>query len=111
MHWPERNVAVFGQLDFEFDPNDTKWTPILEVLENLEKLVKLGKVRHIGLSNETPWGILNFLNIAKENNLPKIVSVQNGYSLVNRIFDIAHSEVAIRENCGLLAYSPLAGVD
>ena len=78
-------------------------------MENLEKLVKSGKVRHIGLSNESPWGILKFLNIAKENNLPKIVSVQNGYSLVNRIFDIANSEVSIRENCGLLAYSPLAG--
>ena len=109
LHWPERNIAVFGQLDFKFDPKDDKWTPILDVLESLEKLVKSGKVRHIGLSNESPWGILKFLNIAKENNLPKIVSVQNGYSLVNRIFDIANSEVSIRENCGLLAYSPLAG--
>ena len=109
LHWPERNNAVFGQLDFKFDPKDNKWTPILEVLENLQKLVKSGKVRHVGLSNESPWGILNFLNIAKENNLPKIVSVQNGYNLVNRIFDIANSEVSIRENCGLLAYSPLAG--
>ena len=109
LHWPERNVPVFGQLDFKHDPNDTKWTPILEVLENLEKLIKSGKVRNIGLSNETPWGILNFLNVAKENNLPKVVSIQNGYSLVNRIYDIANSEVSMRENCGLLAYSPLAG--
>ena len=109
LHWPERNIAVFGQLDFKYDPNDVKWTPILEVLENLERLIKSGKIRHIGLSNESPWGIMNFLNVAKKNNLPKIVSVQNGYNLVNRIFDIANSEVSIRENCGLLAYSPLAG--
>jgi len=109
LHWPERNVAVFGQLDFKYDPSDTNWTPIQEVLENLKQLVKSGKIRNIGLSNETPWGIMNFLNIAKEKKLPRVVSVQNGYNLVNRIFDIANSEVSIREDCGLLAHSPLAG--
>ena len=60
LHWPERNVAVFGQLDFQYDPNDNKWTPILEVLECLDELIKIGKIRNIGLSNETPWGVLNF---------------------------------------------------
>ncbi len=109
LHWPERNVAVFGQLDFKYDPYDTDWTPIEEVLENLKNLIKSGKVKYVGLSNETPWGIINFLKTAKERNLPRMMSVQNGYSLVNRVFDIANSEVSTRENCGLLAYSPLAG--
>ena len=108
LHWPERSVGMFGQLDFEYDPSDT-WTPIEEVLENLNDLVKSGKIRYVGLSNETPWGILNFLKIADKKKLPRMMSVQNGYSLVNRVFDIANSEVSIRENCGLLAYSPLAG--
>ena len=109
LHWPERNVAVAGQLDFQYDPSDTKWTPIEEALENLDSLVKSGKIRHVGLCNETPWGVMSFLNTAKKKNLPRMMSVQNGYSLVNRVFDIASSEVSIREQCGLLAYSPLAG--
>ena len=109
LHWPERNVAVFGQLDFKYDPSDTEWTPIEEVLENLDQLVKSGKIRYVGLSNETPWGVINFLQVAREKKLPRMMSVQNGYNLVNRVFDIANSEVSIREKCGLLAYSPLAG--
>jgi len=108
LHWPERSVGMFGQLDFKYDPSDT-WTPIEEVLENLNNLVKSGKIRYVGLSNETPWGILNFLKIADKKKLPRMMSVQNCYSLVNRVFDIANSEVSIREKCGLLAYSPLAG--
>ena len=109
LHWPERKVPTFGQLDFEYDPNDNKWTSIEEVLFNLNELVKEGKIRYVGLSNETPWGMMKFLQIAKEQNLPRVVSIQNVYNLVNRVFDIAHSEVSISENCGLLAYSPLAG--
>ncbi len=109
LHWPERNVAIFGELDFKYDPNDNNWTPIEEVLESLNNLVKSGKVRYIGLSNETPWGIFSFLKISKEKNFPRVMSVQNGYNLVNRVFDIANSEVSMREKCGLLAYSPLAG--
>ncbi len=109
LHWPERKVPKFGLLDFEFDPNDNQWTRIEEVLENLDRLVKAGKIRHVGLSNETPWGVMKFLEISKQKNLPKMVSIQNVYSLVNRVFDVANSEVSIRENCGLLAYSPLAG--
>ena len=108
LHWPERKVGMFGQLDFEYDPNDFR-TPIEEVLENLQHLIKSGKVRYVGLSNETPWGILNFLKIAEQKNLPRVMSVQNCYNLLNRVYDIANSEVSIRENCGLLAYSPLAG--
>jgi aryl-alcohol dehydrogenase-like predicted oxidoreductase len=108
LHWPERKVGMFGQLDFEYDPKDY-WTPMEEVLENLESLIKSGKVRYVGLSNETPWGILNFLKISEKKNLPRVMSVQNCYNLLNRVFDIANSEVSIREQCGLLAYSPLAG--
>ena len=108
LHWPERKVGMFGQLDFEYDPKDY-WTPMEKVLENLESLIKSGKVRYVGLSNETPWGILNFLKIAEKKNLPRMMSVQNCYNLLNRVFDIANSEVSIREQCGLLAYSPLAG--
>ncbi len=109
LHWPERNVAIFGQLDFKYDPNDINWTSFQEVLENLQKLIKLGKIRYVGVSNETPWGITKFLQTAQLKGLPKIVSVQNGYNLINRVFDIANSEVSLNENCGLLAYSPLAG--
>ena len=109
LHWPERNVPVFGQLDFNYDPKDLNWTPILEVLENLKDIIKQGKIRYIGVSNETPWGVLKFLQVSKDNNLPRIMSIQNGYNLVNRVFDISTSEVSLRENCGLLAYSPIAG--
>ncbi len=108
LHWPERKVPKFGVLDFEYDSKD-EWTAIEVVLENLDRLVKVGKIRYVGLSNETPWGVMKFLQIAKEMNFPRVVSIQNVYSLVNRVFDIANSEVSIRENCGLLAYSPLAG--
>ena len=109
LHWPERKVPLFGQLDFEYDPNDNKWNAIEKVLENLKELIKAGKIRYIGLSNETPWGTMKFLEIAKKTNLPRMMSIQNVYSLVNRVFDIANSEVSINEQCGLLAYSPLAG--
>ena len=108
LHWPERQVPKFGVLDFQYDPNDD-WTEIEEVLENLDRLVKAGKIRYVGLSNETPWGVMKFLQVAKEKNLPRMMSIQNVYSLVNRVFDVANSEVSIREDCGLLAYSPLAG--
>jgi aryl-alcohol dehydrogenase-like predicted oxidoreductase len=109
LHWPERKVPKFGTLDFEYDPYDNEWTQIEEVLDNLNNLIKSGKIRYIGLSNETPWGVMKFLQVAKEKNLPRMMSIQNAYSLVNRVYDIANSEVSIRENCGLLAYSPLAG--
>ena len=70
LHWPERNVPRFGVLDFEFDALDVGWTPLEETLENLELLIKAGKIRYVGLSNETPWGMMKFLEIAKEKNLP-----------------------------------------
>ena len=109
LHWPERDVPMFGKLDFEYNPLDNDWTPIEEILENLNEIIKSGKVRHIGLSNETAWGTMEFIKVAKEKKLPRMMSIQNVYSLVNRVFDVANSEVSIREQCGLLAYSPLAG--
>ena len=108
LHWPERQVPKFGKLDFEYDPSDD-WTAVEEVLDNLNNLIKEGKIRFAGLSNETPWGVMKFLEISSNKKLPRVMSIQNVYSLVNRVFDIANSEVSIRENCGLLAYSPLAG--
>ena len=109
LHWPERKIPKFGKLDFEYDPHDNDWTQIEEVLENLNNLVKNGKVRYIGLSNETPWGTMKFLQVANQKKLPRVMSIQNVYNLVNRVFDVANSEVSVREQCGLLAYSPLAG--
>ena len=109
LHWPERKVPLFGKLDFEYDSEDLKWLQIDDVLENLNDIINSGKIRYIGLSNETPWGVMKFLQKTKEKNLPRMMSIQNAYSLVNRVFDIANSEVSIREYCGLLAYSPLAG--
>jgi len=109
LHWPERKVPKFGVLDFNYDATDNEWTEIEEVLENLDRLIKAGKIRYVGLSNETPWGVMKFLELSKQKNLPRMMSIQNVYSLVNRVFDIANSEVSLREKCGLLAYSPLAG--
>ena len=109
LHWPERNVPKFGKLDFEYNPNDNDWTTFEQVLDNLKKFIDQGKIRQIGVSNETPWGLMQFLQLSKEKNLPRMVSIQNVYSLVNRVFDASNSEVSIQEKCGLLAYSPLAG--
>ena len=109
LHWPERKVPMFGKLDFVYDPNDTDWSTVEEVLENLNDIIKAGKIRYAGLSNETPWGMMKSLQVSKEKDFPRMMSIQNVYSLVNRVFDTAHSEVAIRENFGLLAYSPIAG--
>ena len=95
LHWPERKVPRFGELDYKYDPSDNNWTTIEEVLFNLNELVKAGKIRYVGLSNETPWGIMKFLEVSKEKNLPRMMSVQNVYSLVNRVYDIACSEVSI----------------
>ncbi len=108
LHWPDRAVNSFGQLDYKHLP-EHDGTPLLETLEVLGELVKSGKIRHIGLSNETPWGTMKFLQLAEQHGLPRMVSIQNPYNLINRTFEIGMSEVAIREQCGLLAYSPLGG--
>ena len=108
LHWPDRKANFFGQLTYNHHEEDDS-IDIKIQLEVLADSVKGGKIRYIGLSNETPWGVMKFLEKSKEKGLPRVMSIQNVYSLVNRIFDIANSEVSIRENCGLLAYSPLAG--
>lgn len=108
LHWPERSVNSFGKLGYvHVEDEDT--TPIAETLAVLGDLVKAGKIRHVGLSNETPWGMMTFARIADAAGLPRPVSVQNAYNLVNRTFEVGCAEVAIREDIGLLAYSPLAG--
>ncbi|HXE40866.1 MAG TPA: aldo/keto reductase [Azonexus sp.] len=107
LHWPERNQPMFGQ--WQYDPaNDRECTPIREQLEALAELVKEGKIRYVGLSNEHPWGIMQFVRLADELGLPRIVSTQNAYHLLNRTFESGLAEVCHRERVGLLAYSPLA---
>ena len=108
LHWPERNTNYFGELNYEHYENEKKWNSFDSILKTLKKFIDQGKVRYIGLSNETPWGFSKFLQIAKEQKLPKIVSVQNPYNLVNRTYEVGMSEISIREKVGLLAYSPLA---
>jgi len=107
LHWPDRKTNYFGQLGYSHDPDDQP-VPIEETLGVLNELVKSGKVRSIGLSNETPWGVMEFLRLAKELDMPRVVSVQNPYSLLNRSYEVGLAEISIRENTGLLAYSPLA---
>lgn len=106
LHWPDRNTNFFGRLGFEYDPDDVS-VPVEETLSILADIIKTGKVRHFGLSNETPWGAMTFARLADEKNLPRPVSIQNPYNLLNRTFEVGLSEVAHRENMGLLAYSPL----
>src|SRR6185369_15020359 len=107
LHWPERNQPMFGQ--WQYDPaNDRECTPIREQLEALAELVMEGKIRYVGLSNEHPWGIMQFVRLADELGLPRIVSTQNAYHLLNRTFESGLAEVCHRERVGLLAYSPLA---
>jgi aryl-alcohol dehydrogenase-like predicted oxidoreductase len=108
LHWPERNTNYFGKRNYEHDPKEGKWNDLESVLKALKKFVDQGKVKYIGVSNETPWGLSKFLEIAEQLNLPRIVSVQNPYNLLNRAYDIGMSEISCREKVGLLAYSPLA---
>mgnify|MGYP001216765227 FL=1 len=108
LHWPERETNYFGDLDYEHNENEKKWNSFENILKTLKKFIDQGKIRHIGISNETPWGFSKFLEIAKEKGLPKIVSVQNPYNLVNRSYEVGMSEISMREKAGLLAYSPLA---
>jgi aryl-alcohol dehydrogenase-like predicted oxidoreductase len=118
LHWPERNVPMFGQ--YQFDPaneyesghykqgSPKDWVSIHNQLETLAELVKEGKVRAIGLSNEQPWGVMEFLRIARQYDLPLVASLQNCYNLINRGMEFGMTEILYRENVSLLAYSPLA---
>ena len=106
IHWPNRNAPAFGAL--YFDPaKDESYSTIEEQLRALEQLVQAGKVRHIGLSNETPWGLMEFLRVAEQHGLPRVASVQNPYALTSRAVDNGLDEVLYRAQVGLLAYSPL----
>lgn len=107
LHWPDRETNFFGQLGYA-PARDPDETALLETLEALGDLVRAGKVRHIGISNETPWGVMRYLQLAAEHGLPRMVSIQNPYSLLNRTYEVGLAEISDRENIGLLAYSPLA---
>ena len=107
LHWPARKTNFFGRLGYQPEDDHDALAPIVETLEVLGELVDAGKIRHIGLSNETPWGVMAFLHTADRLGLPRVVSIQNPYSLLNRSFEIGLAEIAHREDAGLLAYSPL----
>ncbi len=109
VHWPARAANYFGRLDYEHtDDGGAGLAAIEETLAAMGELVDAGKVRHVGISNETPWGTMQYLRLAEAHGLPRVVSIQNPYSLLNRTFEIGLAEVAHRERVGLLAYSPLA---
>lgn len=108
LHWPDRQTNYFGQLGFTTIVPEDDEVPLRETLETLSRLVAAGKIRHIGVSNETPWGLMRYLSLAEAHDLPRMVSIQNPYSLLNRTFEIGLAEISQREHVGLLAYSPLA---
>jgi len=106
LHWPERNVNNFGKLGYEHKENN--WNQFEDILGDLKKHIDNGKIRYVGLSNETPWGVINYLQLSKDKDLPRMMSVQNPYNLLNRSYEVGLAEVSIREQIGCLAYSPLA---
>lgn len=105
LHWPDRPMRIFEGLDYVHVEGDSH--PVEEILAVLGRLVEAGKVRFVGLSNETPWGVMSFLKASEQHGLPRIVSVQNAYNLVNRSYEIGLSEITYREGVSLLGYSPL----
>lgn len=107
LHWPQRETNCFGQLNYQY-PDQQEEVTLIETLEALNDLVQAGKVRYIGVSNETPWGVMSLLKLAEKHNLPRIVSIQNPYNLLNRSFEVGLSEISHHEEVKLLAYSPLA---
>lgn len=109
VHWPERPITTLGRARFSHLPVAPEHVTIEETLSALGALVDVGKIRHIGVANETPWGVSRYLATARELGLPRIVTIQNGYNLLDRYFELGLAEVAIQEQVGLIAYSPLAG--
>jgi len=107
LHWPDRNTPIFGQYRFDA-AKERDFVSLAETLEALDEIVKEGKVRYIGLSNETPWGVMEFLRLADARKLPRVATVQNAYNLLNRTWELGLAEIAYREQVSLLAYSPLA---
>lgn len=108
LHWPERKSNFFGQRGYKHDESDAWEDNLLSILYALQGLMKAGKIRHFGLSNETPWGTMRYLALAEKHDLPRPVSIQNPYSLLNRLYEVGMSEISIREKIGLLSYSPMA---
>ena len=108
LHWPERSTNYFGKREYSVDNNEGNWNSFESILEALNKFIKSGKIRYIGISNETPYGLSKYIELSKSKNLPRMMSVQNPYNLVNRTYEIGMSEISIREKCGLLVYYPLA---
>ena len=108
LHWPERNANFFGKRDYFPDAAEQWEENFQEILETLHQFVQQGKIRHIGLSNETPWASMKYISLAEQKDLPRMKTIQNPYSLLNRTFEVGNAEVAHREQLGLLAYSPLA---
>ena len=108
LHWPERSTNFFGRRDYLFNNKEGNWNSFESVLESLKKYIKSGKIRYIGMSNETPYGLSRYLEISKNKGAPRMMTVQNPYNLVNRTYEIGMSEISIREKCGLLVYYPLA---
>ena len=109
LHWPERKTNFFGRLNYKYQEKENSWNDFEKILIILEKFIKQGKIRYIGLSNETSWGLSKFLEVSKLKTLPKMMSVQNQYNLLCRTYEIGLAEISIREKSGLMAYSPLAG--
>ena len=108
LHWPERNTNFFGKLGYKHQDKEKEWSNFQSILSILDKFVKEGKIRYFGISNESAWGLSKFLAISKLNKLPRVMSVQNPYNLLNRSYEIGLAEISVREKSGLLAYSPLA---
>ena len=108
LHWPERSTNCFGRREFTLRKDEKEWNDFESILQALDRFIKSGKIRYVGLSNETPYGLSKYLEISKNKNLPRMMSVQNPYSLVNRTYEVGMSEISIREKCGLLVYYPLA---
>ena len=107
IHWPDRQVRLFGGALYGYKHYDDDYVSYEETLEAMDELVKAGKVRHVGLSNESPYGTMRFLHAAEKHGLPRMVSIQNAYNLVNRTFEMGLAEIAMEEQVGLLAYSPI----
>ena len=108
LHWPERKTNYFGKLGYKHENSEKEWNSFESILKVLKEFVDQGKIRYVGLSNETAWGLSKYLEVSKIQDLPRIMSVQNPYNLLNRTYEVGLAEISIREKSGLLAYSPMA---
>lgn len=108
LHWPERQTNTFGVRDYKHNAEDQWEDNFNAVLHSLDELIKVGKIRRVGVSNEKAWGTMRYLEESRVHNLPRMITIQNAYSLLNRVFEGDMAEIALRENIGLLAYSPMA---